>query len=208
MAPDHQSLSTTVTRRAFLAAVAASSLIAVTAACSRPQPQTAAQPFLSIDAFPAGLGRGFPEAQRVAGNTDTGLRQGDLPPNIRLTLADGQGLTLHDLAGRPVMLNFWATWCGPCRIEMPDIVRRAQANAELVVVAINVREELSLVQAFAADFQMTMPVALDLAGEISDLYEVRGMPTSYFVGRDGQIAGVWTGLLTPDRLKEMLETVI
>lgn len=208
MTCDHQPSALTLTRRAFLAAAAGIAAATVTAACGRETERSAKQPFLSIDAFPQGLGRGFPVAERVSGNTETGLRQGDVPPNFRLTLADGQGLTLHDLAGRPVMLNFWATWCGPCRIEMPEIVRRAQTETELIVIAINVREELSLVQAFAADFQMTMPVALDLEGEVSDLYEVRGMPTSYFVDRDGQIAAVWTGLLTPDRLAEMLSLVL
>lgn len=204
---DQQPVVMTFSRRALLAAFAVSAAAAVTA-CGRAKQSAAAQPSLSIDAFPEGLGRGFPVAERVTGNTATGLHAGDVPPNFRLTLADGQGLTLHDLAGRPVMLNFWATWCGPCRIEMPEIVRRSQTDAELVVVAINVREELSLVQAFAADMQMTMPVALDQDGAISDLYEVRGMPTSYFVGRDGQIAAVWTGLMTPDKLAEMLDQVL
>jgi thiol-disulfide isomerase/thioredoxin len=208
MTHNHKPSPIIASRRAFLAGLAVAAVATITAACGRSEAQPADQPFLSIDAFPEGLGRGFPVAERVTGNTDTGLRQGNVPPNFRLTLADGQGLTLHDLTGRPVMLNFWATWCGPCRIEMPEIVRRAQTESELTVIAVNVREELSLVQAFAADFQITMPVALDLEGEISDLYEVRGMPTSYFVGRDGQIAAVWTGLLTPDKLAEMLDKVI
>ena len=197
-----------MTRRAFLAAVALTSCVTALAACGRSRPETSAQVSIVLEAFPVGLGRGFPQAQRVSGNGNTGIQPGDLPPNFRLTLADGQGLTLHDLTGRPVMLNFWATWCGPCRIEMPEIIRQAGIHSDLVVIAINVREELAAVQAFAADFRMTTPVALDISGDISDLYEVRGMPTSYFVGRDGKIAAVWTGLLSPNKLEEMLNKVI
>ena len=202
----HHTPQQNMTRRELLVAGAFLGYATVLAACGRSKPATESS--ITLEAFPAGLGRGFPQAQRVSGNGNTGIRAGDLPPNFRLTLTNGQGLTLHDLVGRPVMLNFWATWCGPCRIEMPDIIRQAGVHSELVVIAVNVREELAAVQTFAADFRMTTPVALDVSGDISDLYEIVGMPTSFFVGRDGRIAAVWTGLLSPDKLQEMLGTVI
>ena len=106
------------------------------------------------------------------------------------------------------MINFWASWCGPCRIEMPDIVRQASDRADLVVLAINVQEDLDRVQTFVEEFQMSIPVPLDKRGDVRDLYQVRGMPTSVFIDRDGTVASTWAGLLTPDKLAELLNQIL
>jgi thiol-disulfide isomerase/thioredoxin len=163
---------------------------------------------VSVDALPEGLGRGYPLAAPVDGDANTGLEVGEHAPNFRLTLDDGRALSLHDLAGRPVLINFWATWCGPCRIEMPELVRTAEATPELVILAVNVQEELEQIEAFAGDFQMTMPIPRDAQGEIRNLYQVRGMPTSYFIDREGIIRAVWAGALSPNRLEELLGQIL
>ncbi|NJN82873.1 MAG: TlpA family protein disulfide reductase [Caldilineaceae bacterium] len=160
---------------------------------------------IPLDEFPAGLGRGYPAASLVGlDNGQSGLARGDQAPDFRLVLDDGRSLSLSDLRGRPVMLNFWATWCGPCRLEMPDIVERAVEAEDLVVLAINVQEDLAPIQAFSREFGMAMPVVQDREGLLRKLYGVRGMPTSVFINRDGEIVDTWSGLLTPDLLDKML----
>lgn len=163
---------------------------------------------ITLDALPLGIGRGFPlVALNRIDNTTSGLQRGDQAPNFALVLDDGQYLELADLTGRPVLINFWATWCGPCRLEMPEIVAAANQNEELVVLAVNVQEELPQLTAFTEDFQMSMPVVRDAEGDLRDLYGVRGMPTSVFIDREGKIATVWTGILTRDALQELLAAI-
>ncbi|GIV80579.1 MAG: hypothetical protein KatS3mg050_4973 [Litorilinea sp.] len=174
---------------------------------SAPAPAQEAQ--LSVADLPAGIGRGFPLASAEGvDNRQTGLNTGDLAPNFRMEWADGGVLELHSLQGHPVMLNFWATWCGPCRLEMPEIVRQAQAHPELVVLAINVQEKEEAVRRFAEEFEMEMPVARDESGSVRTLYQLRGMPTSIFIDREGRIAATWAGLLTPDHLDELLARIL
>lgn len=160
---------------------------------------------ITIDELPIGLGRGY----LIAGldgidNDDAGLQYGERAPNFRLQTDDGRHFNLADLQGRPVLINFWATWCPPCRREMPDIVQAATTHPQLVVLAVNVQEEQALVQAFAETFQMTIPVVRDAKGDVRDAYGVRGMPTSVFIDKKGRIATVWTGFLTPELLDKFV----
>lgn len=165
-------------------------------------------PSMLFGELPGGLGRGFPLGAAAGGNEDTGIAIGKRAPNFSMTLDDGRTITLHDLKGRPVMINFWATWCGPCRIEMPEIVRTAQSTPELAVLAVNVQEQLPLVQSFAEDFAMDLPIIRDEEGSIQNLYQIRGMPTTYFVDKNGAIRAVWAGVLTPARLAELLDQIM
>lgn len=162
---------------------------------------------VTLDELPSGLGRGYPIAS-PANSDDTGIGIGDRAPNFHLTLDDGRTLTLHDMAGRPILINFWATWCGPCRIEMPEILRAARETPGLVVLAVNVEEDLEPIQAFAADFDMDVVIPRDQEGDVRTLYQVRGMPMSYFIDRNGVIRAVWAGVLTPARLEELLNQIL
>ncbi|MEZ4659149.1 MAG: TlpA disulfide reductase family protein [Caldilineaceae bacterium] len=164
---------------------------------------------IELDQLPAGMGRGYPVAQLDGiDNAAAGIVPGDTPPNFRMALDDERGLYLSDLQGRPVLLNFWATWCAPCRLEMPELIRQAEANAELVILEINVMEKRAPVEAFVADFQMPMPVVMDADGDLRDAYLVRNMPTSVFIDREGKIASVWKGILTADLLDQMLGKIV
>jgi thiol-disulfide isomerase/thioredoxin len=158
--------------------------------------------------LPQGIGRGFPLVQ-VAENRGRAatLSAGTAAPEFALVLSDGNTLDLSDLRGRPVMLNFWATWCPPCRAEMPDIVHQADQDEDLVVIAVNVQEDLDSVRAFAEEFGMRMPVARDTEGRLRDLFQVRGMPTSIFIDRDGDISSIWAGLLNAERLELELDRI-
>lgn len=184
------------------------------AACASSNQATAgrANPIVNsieLDELPAELGRGYPVAQLDGvDNVAVGIEPGDAPPNFRMALDDARAFYLSNLVGRPVLLNFWATWCAPCRLEMPELIRAAQANDELVILAINVMEERAPVEAFVDDFQMPMPVVMDADGDLRNAYLVRNMPTSVFIDRDGKIAAVWKGILTADLLDQMLGQIL
>ncbi len=163
---------------------------------------------IALENFPVGVGRGYPSAQLIAGQQgNPTLQPGSPAPNFALLLADGSHLSLSDLQGRPVVINFWATWCGPCRLEMPELMRAATADPDLVLLAINTKEELDTVQPFADDFTMTTPVVLDSKGDVNNLYAVRGLPTTYFIDASGAISAIHQGVLIPPTLKERLDAL-
>jgi thiol-disulfide isomerase/thioredoxin len=123
---------------------------------------------------------------------DTGAPQeGSSAPEFRLTTLDGREVRLSDYHGSVVLLNFWATWCGPCRQEMPlfEQAQRDHAADGLVVLAVNVEEGVGKVRPFVERLSLTYTIALDEKGMVSRRYRVRSFPTTYFIGRDGRIEG-------------------
>lgn len=200
-------------KRVWLITISVLVLLALTSGgCSRFRgnnedvAQTAPQ--ISVAELPQDIGRGYPSVvigETRAANSDISV--GATAPDFALQLDDDRTLRLSDLQGTPVMINFWATWCPPCRAEMPEIVEAAEKDQDLVVIAANVQEEIDVVRSFAEEFGMSMPVALDSDGRLRDLYQVRGMPTSVFIDRSGTIASVWAGLLDAERLEEELTKI-
>lgn len=198
-----------ISRRTLLRGLTCVSLTMLLMACGKREEAGPPLPSVGLEAFPDTLGRGFPLGTlEGADNTNTGLNAGDIAPDFRLQLDDELGLYLSDLVGHPILINFWATWCGPCRLEMPEIVNRSSTASDLLVLAVNVQEEPDPIAAFASDFNMTMPVVRDVDAKIRDLYQIRGMPTSVFVDREGKVATYWEGVLTPSRLEELLAAIL
>jgi thiol-disulfide isomerase/thioredoxin len=198
-----------ISRRALLRATLSMPLVAMLVACGNGSQTNAPLPSVTLDTFPTGLGRGYPLGTLTGvDNSATGINKGDVAPNFRLQLSDDQGLYLSDLVGHPILINFWATWCGPCRLEMPEIVTHANNDSDLDVLAINVQEEEEPVAAFAGDFNMTMPVVRDVDAEIRDLYQVGGMPTSVFIDRQGKVVTYWMGVMSPSKLEELVAGIL
>jgi thiol-disulfide isomerase/thioredoxin len=122
------------------------------------------------------------------------LQMGLQPPKQRLEsidfeLQDLSGATrlLSDFKGKVVFLNFWATWCGPCRFEMPSmekLYRRFKAQG-LEILAVNLHEDRSSVKRFVEEYDLSFPVLLDTTGRIGSTYGARSIPTTYIVDRDG-----------------------
>jgi thiol-disulfide isomerase/thioredoxin len=124
-----------------------------------------------------------------------GYRSGTRPPHFSgQTLAAGQ-LSLTDLHGKVVVLNFWASWCRECRPEMPVLegLHRELAPRGLAVVGINAREDRQAVGRYATELGLTFPLVLDQAGKNNRLYGVIGLPTTFVVGRDGRAVALGVG---------------
>ena len=140
---------------------------------------------------------------------------GFLAPDFTLQTTDGKAVTLSDLRGRAVLVNIWASWCVPCRAEMPAMQRVYDEYKDrgLIVLAVNstVQDQAASAKAFAAEFGLTFPILLDMEGIATRLYEVRALPSSFFIGRDGVIIEVVIGgpmseALLRTRVESILET--
>lgn len=118
-------------------------------------------------------------------------------PDFALDTLDGQSMKLSGLRGQPVLINLWASWCPPCRAEMPalDAVYRKYRDAGFVVLAVNTtyQDTETDARAFVQRLGLTFPILLDRDGATSQRYKLQGLPTSYFVGRDGVIRDIVVG---------------
>jgi thiol-disulfide isomerase/thioredoxin len=126
-------------------------------------------------------------------------------PDFQLESLDGSSIKLADLRGRPVLINFWATWCGPCQQEMPLIEQYYQKyKPDLVVLAVNNDEPKPDVQAYVTNLNLTFPVLLDPGTKVEDLYRVRAFPTTFFVDKSGTIRYQHIGILNEGQLVQYL----
>ena len=133
----------------------------------------------------------------VGQDTTRGLEIGNLAPDFQLDNLDGQSISLSDSRGRLVLVNFWASWCPPCRSEMPFIQNiftdKKWAEEGLVVLAIDIGESPSTVREFVKKEGLTFPVLLDIARDVSIEYYVRAIPTTFFIDREGIIREIKIG---------------
>lgn len=133
---------------------------------------------------------------------------GHLAPDFTLESLGGESLHLSDLRGQPVILNFWATWCGPCRQEMPLFQKTyRQHRPDLNVLAVNLGEERGPVKAFVDEYGLTFQVLLDPEETLTDLYQVRGYPTTFFLDGEGRIQVVHIGSLDETQLAGYLPKI-
>jgi peroxiredoxin len=133
-------------------------------------------------------------------------------PDFTLATLAGDTVTLASMKGRPVFLNFWATWCKPCRAEMTDIISAYGAHTEqhLVVLAINLtdQERMRDVRQFVTELQMPFPVLLDRKGKVRKGYRLRGVPTSVFIDTLGVVRFVNPGPITPQTMERGLRMIL
>ena len=132
--------------------------------------------------------------------------KGHPAPEITLETTAGETVTLSDFKGKPVLINFWATWCPPCRAEMPDFqALHRELGDDVVVFSVNASsQDNGDVNAFMEEFGITFPVLLDKTGLAGVTYNVRGLPTTVFVDRNGVINEVFTGGLNKAYLEAKL----
>lgn len=143
------------------------------------------------------------ELSNWQGDTDPVV--GAHAPEFELPTLTGESLQLGDLQGKPLLVNFWATWCAPCVIEMPIFQRLYEKHKnELYVVAVNADEPATVVRDFVEEHNLTYPILLDHGGEVQELYSMRGYPTSFFIDGEGVIRVVHIGTLSEEQVKEYL----
>lgn len=130
-----------------------------------------------------------------------GLNPGQIPPSLVLETLTGDVFSEATLKGKKVAINFWASWCGPCHMEMPDLVRFAEEKQDdFIVVAVNVAETLKEVEPFVEKYGIDFPVLLDTTGELTQQFQVLGLPTTIFLNSDGTIASKHVGVITRSQL--------
>jgi len=110
-------------------------------------------------------------------------------PGFELTAADGSTFRFDDMRGKPVVVNFWATWCPPCRAEMPSMQRAWQQVREegIGVVAINVGEDRETIEQFTSEVPVDFPLPMDTDSEVVQSWPVRGLPTTFVVDPEGRL---------------------
>ena len=153
--------------------------------------------------------------QLLSGDSELGAldnrraERGERAPDFALRDLDGDVVRLSDFEGQPVWINFWASWCGPCREELPDI----QALAErfegdgLVVLAVNKGESESQARSFWNEMDLDLPALLDSDEEVADQYRLVGLPNNFFIDRDGVLRSLQLGFLTEEEMVEHLATI-
>jgi peroxiredoxin len=155
------------------------------------------------------LGRFIP-GSRVGSPKEDGSATDDLARDFTLRLLDGGTFRLSDYRGRPVVLNFWASWCGPCRAEAPVLENAWQQYKDQGVIflgiAVQDREENS--RAFIKEFGLTYPVGLDVDDRVATLYEITGLPTTVFIDADGRIRHRWVGAIGKSRVTLLVDDLL
>jgi len=130
-------------------------------------------------------------------NNTSAPQAGFAAPDFALKASDGTEYTLSKLKGNAVLVNLWATWCPPCRAEMPAIEKMYQEYKDqgLVVLAVNMtyQDDLLAVVPFTKEFALTFPILLEETGDVASAYQLRSLPSSYFISRAGIIQEVVIG---------------
>ena len=135
-----------------------------------------------------------------------GLAVGYTAPELTLTDLEGNEIRLSELRGKPVLVNFWAVWCGFCRIELPEMqeVYQEYKDDGFVILAIDAQEDPAQVKAFVDELGLTFPIMIDDTGVTTRAYRIRGLPTSYFIGPDGIILGKQIGQIDRQWMQDHL----
>jgi thiol-disulfide isomerase/thioredoxin len=155
------------------------------------------------------------QAARLGALKDGVPQPGQPAPDFALRSLDGKVIRLSDLRGRPVLINFWATWCGPCRAEMPDLQAvYAERKDDFVVLAVNSEgtgadNARQLASDFRDELGLTFPIVLDTPDtEVLHQYKLKGLPDSFFIDRNGIIREMSIGPMNRDTILKKLKTTI
>ena len=139
-------------------------------------------------------------------------RSRDVAPNFNIPVY-GEGssnFTLSEHIGAPVLINFWGSWCAPCRAEFGLIqtVSEDYKSEGLVVFGVNVNDAEENATQFLREEKITFPTGPDYEGRITVEYQVTAMPTTFFISRDGSIFRKWTGQISDDKLREIVQELL
>jgi len=134
---------------------------------------------------------------------------GHLAPDFTLSSIDGGDVTLSSMIGRPVVLNYWATWCPPCRLEMPHLQAASERySGRVLFLGINQAESEQLIRDFRAEYALTYPLLLDPNLTAHNLYSVLNVPTTIFIDPQGVVREVIVGAVNAAVLQDRLERLL
>jgi peroxiredoxin len=145
----------------------------------------------------------------AAGAASGPVREGVVAPDFMLTTLDGETVSLSDYAGQPVLVNFWASWCPPCRDEFPALVRAYEAHRDegLEILGVTYNDQAEAARAFADDSGAQWPILSDPDHDAWDAFSPVGPPTSYFIDADGIVQRVHIGAVDDERLADHLAAI-
>lgn len=151
-----------------------------------------------------------PDVEPETAVTTGSAQMGQLAPDFSLPTLGGGETNLSDYTGQVVLVNFWATWCPPCKAEMPDINAYYEARQDdgLVVLAVNAQEDTATVSSFIEATGFSFPVLLDSDGRVEQQYQVRSFPMTFVIDRDGRVVYIHNGLISPDVLTAVLDPLL
>ncbi len=152
----------------------------------------------SVSAATDGAGLGSLDSQKPI--------KGQIAPDFVLRNADGQLVKLSDLRGKVVWVNFWASWCLPCKKELPDIQKLydEKHGDGLEVLAVNWQDDIETARSFFSSRELHLPLLLDRSGSVYEQYRLQGLPDSFFIDREGKLAAFQFGFLTEAKMRERL----
>lgn len=142
---------------------------------------------------------------------DTGIKAGQIAPDFELLDHQGNKHKLSDYRGKPVLLNFWASWCTSCRMEMQDLVDSAilyDNKVQFVGVNLADQDSPTVSQAFLKKFRVEFPNVLDEQGKVADQYQVLVVPTSFLIDREGKIVQMVQGPLYNEEIDKLFQKVL
>ncbi|MDQ0220495.1 redoxin domain-containing protein [Peribacillus cavernae] len=148
------------------------------------------------------------EEKEVSNDNLGGLKVGAKAPDFELKTLSGEKVSLSDYEGKKVMINFWATWCPPCKKEMPEMEKFHQkAGSDVVILAVNIDPEND-VKGFVDEKGVTFPILLDQEEDlVNEQYQVMAMPTTFFVDKEGVIKNKFVGGMTLTQMESHMNKI-
>jgi peroxiredoxin len=138
------------------------------------------------------------------------VKVGSKAPNFSLEQLDGPPLVLDDLKGKGVILNFWGTWCEPCKAEMPALQKQYDKYKDkgLVVVGLNIGESPITIEPFVKELGVNFPIVMDRKSEITKLYRIGPIPTTFFISPEGEVAEIFIGEMKEAYIESQVKKIL
>ena len=166
---------------------------------------------LLVGILASGCGPAQPAANTTTPQIPEGINIGNRAIDFELQTLDGKTVKLSDYRGKPVLLNFWATWCGPCRFEVPFLnqINKSYSDKWLVMLAVDIGENSTVINNFMTSLNVTLPVLMDYDKKVAKSYSITAIPATYFIDKNGIIQQKMPGAF-PDKaaIETMLKTII